>query len=287
VDPPVLAEGQLPESYGTGRLLLAARDAHCLYAHWDATAEQQRQCDTLSPQHRLRVRVHSDTVTGPAVSELQAVPKSRHWFVHVAQAGKSYATELGYYQPDGQWRRLAASAAATTPPDAVAGDKTVRFATLSPAEPITKPSEWTPAQARALAEAIAPSLGPQQSGSAEVAQPSPHQPEQGVPPLVAEFGWSVPLSEAEGISSPAGGEAPAQQGFWLNVGAELVIFGATEADAQVTIAGQPIALRPDGTFSFRFALPDGNHGLVITAVSSQGEVRQAGLEFVRRTRYQT
>ena len=32
--------------------------------------------------------------------------------------------------------------------------------------------------------------------------------------------------------------------------------GATEPDAAVTIGGRKIQLRKDGTFSFRFALPD-------------------------------
>src|SRR5205823_14954280 len=32
--------GELPESYGTKRLLLAARDPRWLYAHWDLTREQ-------------------------------------------------------------------------------------------------------------------------------------------------------------------------------------------------------------------------------------------------------
>ncbi len=82
--------------------------------------------------------------------------------------------------------------------------------------------------------------------------------------------------------------APEQRpaGFWFSINAELVLYGATEPDATVTIGGQPIQLRPDGTFSCRLALPDGNHTITVSAVSAQGELRQAELKVSRRTDYQ-
>jgi hypothetical protein len=95
-----------------------------------------------------------------------------------------------------------------------------------------------------------------------------------------------PVGEVESISSPSGGEQPKPQGFWLNVNAELVIYGATEPDALVTIGGEPIQLQPDGSFSYRFALPDGNHELPVIAVSTQGEERRAKLEFSCRTQHE-
>jgi uncharacterized protein len=88
------------------------------------------------------------------------------------------------------------------------------------------------------------------------------------------------------ISSPAGGEFPRARKFWFKINAELIIYGATESDAKVTIADRPIKLRPDGTFSFRFSLPDGRYQLPTVAVSSDGvEVREARLEFSRSTDY--
>jgi hypothetical protein len=86
------------------------------------------------------------------------------------------------------------------------------------------------------------------------------------------------------VSSPYGGEE--RKGFWFNVNAELVIYGATEPSAQVTLGGRPIRLRPDGTFSFRFALPDGQYELPAVAVSEDGtDRRQAELAFSRSTVY--
>ncbi len=68
--------------------------------------------------------------------------------------------------------------------------------------------------------------------------------------------------------------------------AELVLYGGTEPDARVTIGGQPVELRPDGTFSHRFALPDGLEQLAVVAVSPQGDWRQAEFSFSRHTDYQ-
>jgi len=87
------------------------------------------------------------------------------------------------------------------------------------------------------------------------------------------------------VSSPFGGvERP--KGFWFNVNAELIIYGATEPNAKVAIGGRDIQLRPDGSFSFRFALPDGHYELPVTAISAdQTDARAAELRFDRQTEY--
>jgi uncharacterized protein len=77
-----------------------------------------------------------------------------------------------------------------------------------------------------------------------------------------------------------------RKGFWFNVNAELIIYGATEPDAKVTLGGHEIKLRSDGTFSFRFALPDGKYDLPAVAVSADGtDARAADLKFSRETEY--
>jgi hypothetical protein len=91
--------------------------------------------------------------------------------------------------------------------------------------------------------------------------------------------------EVETISSPYGGEQKPRRDFWFNVNAELIVYGATEPTARVTIGGRPIKLRPDGTFSYRFALPDGDYGLPAEATSVDDEMRRADLKFKRGTTY--
>ncbi|HEX7653963.1 MAG TPA: hypothetical protein VF607_10680, partial [Verrucomicrobiae bacterium] len=73
---------------------------------------------------------------------------------------------------------------------------------------------------------------------------------------------------------------------WFNVNAELIIYGATEPGAKVTLGGHEIKLRSDGTFSYRFALPDGKYDLPAVAVSPGGDdARAADLKFIRETQY--
>lgn len=60
------------------------------------------------------------------------------------------------------------------------------------------------------------------------------------------------------------------RGFWCRVNTDLVIHGATEPKASVTIQGQPVAVRPDGTFSLRVAMPEGTQAITIEVTSPDG-----------------
>jgi hypothetical protein len=106
-------------------------------------------------------------------------------------------------------------------------------------------------------------------------------------PAGVAFGQPTsPGGAVTSVSSPFGGEQAGAKGFWFNVNAELIIYGATEPDARVTIGGRPVRLRPDGSFSCRFALPDGGYELPAVAVSAdQTDARAAELHFSRETNY--
>lgn len=72
--------------------------------------------------------------------------------------------------------------------------------------------------------------------------------------------------------------------FWLIADAELIVYGATEPDAIVTIGGQPIKLNPDGTFRFQMSFQDGLIDYPIMAVAADGEqTRNIHLKFTRET----
>ena len=62
-----------------------------------------------------------------------------------------------------------------------------------------------------------------------------------------------------------------KKGFWLVVDAELLVYGQTEPDAKVTVQKKPIRLRKDGTFTLRFALPDGKQDIPVIATSNDGD----------------
>ena len=311
------SEADLPNGYGTRQLFLTARDPHWLYAHWDLTHEQQTRCNTHSADGHLVLRVFAHKIEGHPINEIHVHPESRHWFAHVERAGDAYAAELGYYSPVGKWVRVAASAATVTPPDAVSPEGGAEFATIPFEFPFARlmeiikaavhenlplaraleelrqqghrdlprvvlhpSSPWTPEQERALAKIInIDDVRRVWMGSLEITELIRRRLAHEISSLGAsQFGISS-------LSSPFGGVGPAR-GFWFNVNAELIIYGATEPAAKVTLGGHEIKLRPDGSFSYRFALPDGKYDLPAVAVSTDGtEARAADLKFSRATEY--
>jgi len=79
-------------------------------------------------------------------------------------------------------------------------------------------------------------------------------------------------SSSGAISSFGSERAPkARDQFWYRLDCELIVYGATEADANVTMMGKKVHLRSDGTFTARFALPDGIQVIDTKAVSANGK----------------
>jgi ABC-type phosphate transport system substrate-binding protein len=77
---------------------------------------------------------------------------------------------------------------------------------------------------------------------------------------------------------------PRARQFWLVADAELIVYGATEPTASLTIGGEPIKLSADGTFRLQMSFQDGNLRFPIMAVAEDGEqMRQVELRFDRQT----
>jgi hypothetical protein len=149
------------------------------------------------------------------------------------------------------------------------------------------PDRWTAAQDKALAELVTMDRVRRiWVGSLEITELIRRQlvlSSQAVSQFSIPSSWSGAVSS---FSSPLGGWER-RKGFWFNVNAELIIYGATEPDAEVKIGDRVIKLRSDGTFSFRFSLPDGKYHLPAVATSSDGtDSRTAALSFSRFTEYQ-
>lgn len=304
-------DAPLPSSYGTGKIFLTARDPHWLYAHWDFTHEEQFRHNAKSIDRHLILRLHDEAQPEKYIAEIHVHPESKHWFVHVEQAGQTYSAELGYYRTGRKWKSLATSAPQRSPPDNISADSTVEFATI-PTElsfatmlellretagddrqniPLARAIEsirhrtqqnfpeamhiadWTQEQEQALADILT-------SDRAGIALPSSQD---------SAGSESQPSGDSSLIESPSsyvssffGGAG--EQDFWLNVNAELILYGATEPNANVSFAGKQIPLRPDGSFRFQFALPYGNYAMPIVAISADGTDRRAvELKFSRAT----
>ena len=127
------------------------------------------------------------------------------------------------------------------------------------------------------------------AAAAEFSRPEASRRGHAAPPNISspQFGFGQPGAEgAAGISSPMAPEEKGESGFWFNINAELVIYGATDPGATVKIGSRTVRLRPDGSFSFRFILPDGKFELAATAIApDQSEQREARLSFSRSSHY--
>ncbi|MDD5680900.1 MAG: DUF4912 domain-containing protein [Candidatus Omnitrophica bacterium] len=65
-------------------------------------------------------------------------------------------------------------------------------------------------------------------------------------------------SEFAGASEKSASEREEiKRKFFFEIGTELIVYGRTEPDAAVSLGSKNIPLRSDGTFTLRFALPDG------------------------------
>lgn len=333
---PASESPDLPEAYGTKKLLLTARDPHWLYASWDLTREQLKALNSASKHGHLVLRIHKNKLSATPLTEIHVHPESRNWFVHGGQGETRYLAELGLYTGDDKWISVSTSKSALTPPDSLSEDTTVNFATLpskisfqqimaavkevvddnmplveafqrlsggapvsaasangpaspSPEKPKAAP-KWTAEQAKRLESMITmDALRRVWVGSLEITELIQRKILRDASSVqAAEFSKGIASSLAQSsLSSPfGGGGAQKGKGFWFNINAELIVYGATEPDAKVTISGKEIRLRPDGTFSYRFSLPDGDYNLAAKAVAAAGDdSREADLKFSRNTEY--
>jgi hypothetical protein len=231
-----------------------------------------------------------------------------------------------YTDPDRRWVQVTVSSPTLTPPDSVSGDMSVQFATIPAdvafeeliaivkaavahhvplAEAILQlkasgfpdlpepeafaHQPWTQRQEQAMHRALSmDSVRRIWLGSLEITELVRRQLGREISSAAAaQFGFGAVTSPGAlgSISSPYGA-VTRHRGFWFNINAELIVYGATEPDAEVRIGDRVIKLRHDGTFSYRFALPDGDFHLPAVATSADGEEQRAAeLRFTRRTDY--
>jgi hypothetical protein len=89
-------------------------------------------------------------------------------------------------------------------------------------------------------------------------------------PALAQFG------------SGAEGSMRRHRNFHFELDAEMVVFGSTHPDAYVTLGGEPVKVRSDGTFSVRVPLPDRRQVLPATACTRDGVEEQTIVIAVER-----
>ncbi|MDJ0735709.1 MAG: DUF4912 domain-containing protein [Nostocaceae cyanobacterium] len=310
--------GDLPGGYGESRIVLMPRDPQWAYAYWDIPNSHKEELRRQGGQ-QLALRIYDvtdinlDYQSPHSIQEYPCDELAREWYLPIPVSDRDYVIDIGYRCADGRWLVLARSQKVHIPPVypsdwiedifvTVNFDEDLRGKTIYQLVPPTKKAAVTGAGDNALYEQIfdmaesaeAMRVAGSLFGSMQHVAGSV-RPEQAISSYVFPSGvgmWAVPTASGLNMSgvgmSGAGFSASAPpmrpRKFWLIADAELIVYGATEPDATVTIGGRPIKLNPDGTFRFQMSFQDGLIDYPIMAVAADGEqTRSIHMKFERET----
>lgn len=306
----------LPGGYGESRIVLMPRDPQWAYAYWDVPNENRQE---LRQQGGVRLALRFYDVTDIDLSyqsphslqQYECDEMAREWYMPVPVSDRDYVAEIGYVCNDGRWLVLARSYPVHIPPvypsdwiddhfmtvdwsADLRGKTLMRLIDPSRQETADNPiyDEIFGMAESAEAQRVAGSL----FGSMQHV-PGSMAPQQSVSSFVFPSGaglWAVPgagvptmsglTMSGAGLGFSASAPPVRPRKFWLVADAELIVYGATEPDATVTIGGKPIKLNPDGTFRFQMSFQDGLIDYPIMAVASDGEqTRNIHMKFTRET----
>ncbi len=283
-----MAPAQRPVS--ETRVVFLPRDPQWAYVFWDI-AEQDRARAFAAGTAQLCLRVAD--VTGLAggsshphtLQEVVVDANASEWYIPVPLSDRDYRVELGFRNPQaGGWISLAHSAVARVPamhPSEQILDQFVPFS-LDPGS-APAPAPLTPAAAdTGLHERLYQSAT---SGWRRLGRGSEAFHEFEDSSLSGEgFSASAVGLWASGRSESGAGLAPRQRSFWLVADAELIVYGATDPAARLTIGGEDVPLSPDGTFRIQVPFRDGQQLYPIEAIAADSEQRRnITLEFRRTT----
>ncbi len=311
--------GDLPGGYGESRIMLLPRDPQWAYAYWDIPNEHKQELRNQGGS-RLALRFYDVTdidinsQSPHSLQQYECGEVAREWYLPVPVSDRDYSIEVGYICDDGRWLVLSRSAPIRIPPVYPSDWVEDQFVTV----------DWSAdLRGRTVAQLVSPSQKAEAAGVAGMAGAtgttaetnplyaqmselarsteaqrvagslfgSMHQvPQQAVSSFVFPSGaglWALPT--ASGVNMSGAGlfasAPPAKpRKFWLVADAELIVYGATEPDATVTVDGEPIELSSDGTFRFQMSFQDGMIRYPIVAVAKDGEqTRSIHMDFERKT----
>ncbi|MEM1308539.1 MAG: DUF4912 domain-containing protein [Cyanobacteria bacterium P01_H01_bin.153] len=314
----------LPSGYGESRIVLMPRDPQWAYAYWDIPNEHKEELRRQGGA-RLALRFYDVTdidmnYQAPhSLQQYECDEMAREWYLPIPVSDRDYAIEIGYLCNDGRWLLLASSTPVHIPPvypsdwiedhfATVGWDQNLRGGQIAT---LTHPNKRVEAAAgnkiydeifgmaeSAEAQRVAGSLFGSMQHVAGSLMSSFAVPVSSYvfPSGMGLWGGEVPTTalpttsgiglnmSGVGFSASAPPIRPRQ--FWLVADAELIVYGATEPDATVTIGGKPIKLNPDGTFRFQMSFQDGLIDYPIFAVAADGEQNRAvHMKFNRETPY--
>jgi uncharacterized protein len=258
----------LAGGYTKDRIVVVVRDPYWLHAYWELTHQSVQRAEAALGQDWhgakpiLRINdVSSQDTTSTAegvVRDVEIHGGCNNWYIDVPQPPKSYRVDVGYISKRGQFYVLARSNVVTTP-------KAGQSDTLD--------ENWSDVDSKQADRLYAMSSGFDPSAGDTLALKEFFE-ERLRRPMHAP-----PLANAPLAPRPKDGK------FFFHIDAEMIVFGRTQPGARVTVQGEPVKLRPDGTFTMRYSFPDGRQILPAVSESADGaEERKVVLSVERNTR---
>ncbi len=251
------------------RLVVMVRDPYWLHAYWELSRKSVERAKVALGQywHEARPVLRAYEVLRDGTSAAVRHPLRdveihggvSNWYIDVYNPPKTYQLDIGYLASGGKFFCLARSNVVTTPP-AASGE--------------AFDHNWSDV-AKDFERIFALSGGySEQQAHGELKE-------------VLEERLQRPIGDAATtqFGSGAAGYSAADADFEFQVDTELIVHGVTRPDAHVTLRGEPVKLRSDGTFAVRFNLPDRRHVLPMVASSRDGaEQRTIVLAVDRNTK---
>lgn len=236
------------------RLVLMVRDSYWLQAIWSVTRLTVKRAEAALAEHWHTARpvlrlLEVDGGTTTSTSERIAREIDIHggvtnWYIEVTSPPQSFRAELGYRAINGKFFSICRSNTVHTPaPDS--------------ADAIDE--NWTDV-AENYERVFALSGGyAEDNNSGELQE-------------LFEERLMRPMGPASGSQFGAGADRMLNRHRDLDfqVDAEMILYGRTKPDAKVMLAGEPVKLRPDGSFTVRLAMPDKRQVLPVVASTPDG-----------------
>ncbi|MDG3006582.1 DUF4912 domain-containing protein [Paludisphaera mucosa] len=252
------------------RIIVLARDSYWLHAHWElsrttlarAQAALGQEWHSALPILRL-IDVTSEDTTNAAERIVRDIPIHggvNNWYIDVVKPPRSYRIDVGYLSRRGKFYVLARSNIVTTPKAGVTDALEENWASVQQQfERVQNPS----------------TINAHKSVSSTSVDLNDLFDERLRRPLSSLSMQNLSLGALPGLG----------RRFHFEIDAELIVYGTTEPNAQVTLQGEPVQLRPDGTFTVRFSLPDSRQIIPAVAASADGvEERTVVLAVERNTK---
>lgn len=278
------------------QLVFLPRDHQWAYCFWTISASDKARAQAAAAGS-LCLRLAD--VTGlanleakpHALREVIVAADAHEWFMPVPLADRDYRVELGYRLNGGGWLSLAFSAVARMPADVVAKGIAQQFEPFSldlgvvstPANSAELPSSSGGVLHEQLYQQATGGMRLKSRGS-EAFHEFDLELSEGATATSGNLNDSGAGVWASGRNESGAGGVARPRSFWLVADAELIVYGATDPSATLTIGDQVVPLKSDGTFRLHVPFKDGQQLYPIFAVAADGEQKRSiSLEFTRET----